>query len=242
MVLVRQEETPGLVIKGRRCIVTWPFIPAVQFSLSSSENNNHKVVFEIIDTVNVPFSLVRLGVQCSAEEKLWNAQTKPHQKSNCPKSRSYVASLLKHNDLAENDETERRRTPVVVNIGCNKREDFILSMRQCSRNTNHSINDVCHQHKLTGLTRNYACGKNDEAEADATMLELVNCTIMEDLHPRLVRGFCIEPMMSTVDLLNQTFDALVYVGPAISPIHAAMSSVSGKARFPVSAAGVERLG
>lgn len=204
--------------------------------------NNYKVAFEINSTVDVPFPHVTLGVQCSAEEKLRNAQTKPHQNSNCPKSRSYIASLLKHNDLAETDATERSRTPVVVAVGCNKGDDFILSMRQWSRNTNYSVDNVYNQHELAGLTRNYVCGKNDETESDTTMLQIFNCTTMEDLHPKPVRGFCIEPMMSTVDLLNQTFDALGYVGPAVSLIHAAMSSVSGQARFPVSAAGTERLG
>ncbi len=59
--------------------------------------------------------------------------------------------------------------------------------------------------------------------------------------PRPVQGFCIEPMQSTADMLRDAFTRLGYF-PAVTLIHAAVSSVPGRALFPASTAGAETLG
>ena len=113
-------------------------------------------------------------------------------------------------------------------------------LREWSRNSTYSVKDMQSATGSTGLWRfrdgywgnnpmDRACPGKKEAEIPPSSQE------------RRVRGFCIEPMQATTDLLQMAFTRLGYF-PAVTLIHAAVSSAPGKAQFPASAAGVESLG
>lgn len=180
------------------------------------------------------------GRRCSSEEIEFNVRGKPQYNSQCPRNLRYMASLVAHNELAESNVGERERTPVIVRIGCNKGDDLILSMRQWSRNGTYSAQNLYNyqrQFNFTGVS-GYVCDKIDEDLSDSVQEDFISAL----QSTRFVQGFCIEPMSTTVGMLNSTFNALGYQPPGVTLIQAAVSNYLGTASFPISDAGRGNLG
>jgi FkbM family methyltransferase len=212
------------------------------FRLSRQELVNTRSPLEAVKGQGVEcrecFPLIsEFGRRCSSEEIAFNARKRPQSKSNCPQNIMYMLALLEHNELAEASAIERERTPVIVRVGCNKGDDFVLSLRQWSKNTSYSVTELYENHR--NLSLGYACGESDETMSDIIQKEL------HSIAPgtaRPVRGYCIEPMESTFGMLTNVFDTLGYRPPDVSLIHAAVSNYPGTADFPNSRPGVEGLG
>jgi len=187
-------------------------------------------------------SVSDLGRRCSSEEIEFNAKGQPQYNSQCPRNPMYMASLVAHNELAETDVAERDRTPVIVRIGCNKGDDFILSMRQWSKNGTYSSRNLYNyqsQFNFTGPS-GYVCDKLDENLSDSLQEDASFTSALQSM--RFVRGFCIEPMSTTMGMLISTFKTLGYQPPDVTLIQAAVSNYPGTAYFPISDVGREDLG
>ena len=116
--------------------------------------------------------------------------------------------------------TSESRTPVVVYVGCNKGDDFINTVRVWTRDEKYSVQTLYNWMKEV-KTFHFACGKDSDVSLN---------TLPKEKLP--VMGYCIEPMESTIEMLQSAFNDLGYNEPNIKLIHAAASNYAGTAKFP----------
>jgi FkbM family methyltransferase len=133
--------------------------------------------------------------------------------------------------------SHRSEPAILLYVGSNKGDDFVSEMRGWSKNSSFSVKDM---QTATGSSGRVGNGPMDRA---CPAKEEVRAPPSEWLaqSPRPVQGFCIEPMQSTAGMLRDAFTRLGYF-PAVTLIHAAVSSVPGRELFPASTAGAETLG
>jgi FkbM family methyltransferase len=160
------------------------------------------------------------GRTCTPHEIELFVALSPHIKSNCPNMTDIVKYL---------SDTSESLAPVVIYAGCNKGDSFINTLKVWSRNEKYSIESMYKVLKDQPVA--YSCGKESEVLLDSVKQKTLP-----------VKGYCIEPMHSTIKLLQSMFKVLGYEKPEVNLVHAAASNQPGQAEFPNVSAGVENLG
>lgn len=168
------------------------------------------------------------GQRCNTSVSNAIAAYQPIRHSNCPNTRKMMSALLQS--------TPPKKPGVLVFVGCNKGYDFIGTLRDWTRNGSFSIPKLLHAHRKHGLRgRDFgACGSGQTPDS---MISNSSFGIRE------TTGWCIEPMVANIDLLNKSFGLLGYRSdPRVHMVHAAISSNTGKALFPRGKSGTEHFG
>ena len=152
------------------------------------------------------------GRTCTPHEIEQYVALSPHTKSACPNT----TDILKF--LSASSESP---TPVVIYAGCNKADDFINAVRVWSRNEKYSIETMYKWMESLDIAR-FACGQDSEV-------------LLSTLPPATlpVMGYCIEPMLTTVNMVQSVFQEFGYIQPEVNLVHAAASNYPGKAEFPI---------
>ena len=156
--------------------------------------------------------------RCTPAQAQAIADQEPIANSNCPNKDRWIHALTRA--------SFNRDSATLVWIGCNKGDDLLHYMREWSQNTSYDTARLGAYWDHMDARR--ACPMEQAQAIDRARIRPVN-------------GFCIEPITSTVQILRQASREQGWASN-LHVIHAAVSSVSGIARVPVSAPGVESAG
>jgi FkbM family methyltransferase len=196
-----------------------PGFPNIMDSIGCNQSDipaQYQYELAVPDTTRVR-SKKSHGARCSIAQLVQIASQEPVPKTACPHGDKWLSALL--------NSSLKRSEATIVLIGCNKGGGLIRSMRRWSGNNSYNAALLNSFQQL-----NRGCPLEIESEFDTANAEI-----------RPVRGFCVEAMPLTVNLLQTTFGQLGYF-PAVTLIHAAASSVPGTLDFPDESAGTESLG
>mmetsp|Transcript_15217 Transcript_15217/g.22414 ORF Transcript_15217/g.22414 Transcript_15217/m.22414 type:complete len:323 (-) Transcript_15217:179-1147(-) len=160
------------------------------------------------------------GYECTQEQiKTITAADVTHQ-TNCP-LRNWIPIMLRESTHFDNI--------TVVIIGCNKGDDFISLMNAFSGNEEYNIVEYVKRLEQSKVT-NFACGKA------ATKVMLPGQTL------RPTQGYCIEPMKSTFNVVENIMNDMKLDMNSVHLIRAAIDAFPGIVDFPNDSAGKEYLG
>ena len=115
----------------------------------------------------------------------------------------------------------------IVSVGCNIGDDLISTVREWSRNVTYSVRSMAPYYKNLTI---HACSPRKELHLQ-----------VQSNHIRPVRGFCIEPVKATADVLRKALRDLRW-DSSITLIQAAVSSSKGSELFHGAPAGFAKQG
>ncbi len=160
---------------------------------------------------------VARGGKCSKGKASSIAAKMPSKISICTKKAEWMSPLL--NGSLKN-------IPIIVTVGCNLADAFLVTMREWSRNSTYSLHSM--QPHYAKLPSYHLCPQPDDPKID-------------DAKPRPVRGFCVEPVHSTAKVLRRAFRELGW-DSEITLIETIVSSSKGKPQSSKAPAGNPDVG
>ena len=153
--------------------------------------------------------------QCTPEQAQAIANQNPIGGSRCPNKERWIHTLVQS--------SFDRSSANLVWIGCNRGDDLLYSMREWSQNASYDMDRL----------RPYW-----DTQRSCPMDQIQS---IDEKYIRPVLGFCIEPIASTLQILEKMNQEQGW-DSAIQIIQAAVSSVPGEAWIPQGFAGVESYG
>lgn len=161
---------------------------------------------------------VKHGQRCTQEQSAKIASQEPIMNSNCPDTSTWMPEYIKS--------TRNNPDAVLMWIGCNRGDDLAQAMRAWSRNVSYQTDFM--QPYYVQFYGQRSCILDTSAD-------------IENFTVRPVRGFCVEAMTSTFEIVNRIYRDLKW-NHAVEVIHAAVSSTPGITNFPQHSPGFEAFG
>ena len=158
------------------------------------------------------------AAKCTAAQAASIAAQEPIRNSNCPNKSQWMPAFIQ----ASSDNPDA----VLMWIGCNRGDDLAMQMRAWSGNTSYGTEFM--EPYLAQFHGERSCPL--ETYSDAHVMA-----------PRPARGFCVEAMTSTFQVVSQMYKELAW-NATVEVIHAAVSSAEGFTDFPRNDAGFEAAG
>ena len=167
-------------------------------------------------------NLPKYSTRCTAAQALRIAAQEPIKNSNCPDKSKWMPALIRASANNSN--------AVLMWIGCNRGDDLATHMRAWSGNTSYSTKFM--EPYFTQFQGPRSC----PLETYSNITSNISAAFL-----RPARGFCVEAMTSTYQVVSQMYKELAW-DANVQVIHAAASSSPGYTDFPRNTAGFEAFG